>query len=589
MAKRGVVILLALIGVLVVLAVGSFGVAYLAFSRGPRVPSNAMLVLEIGGDLPENAPTDLVTFVRGGNTATVRSIVDTLRKAQNDSRVAAVFLKPTGFTSPYWGKVQEIRDAVLAFRTSGKPVYAFLDYADERTYYLATAADRVFLMPSATLDLTGVATYSLFLRGTFDKIGVVPDMHHIGAYKTAVNQYTEKTYTPTHKEMDEALNRDLFEQLVHGVAEARKKTDAEVTALVDEGPFLAEDARAAGLIDEVAYEDQALEKLRQSHDEPLARLDADDYGRVTLAALGLNKGPRVAVVYASGAIVGGKGGFDPLNGDTLGSEFLVDAIRDARDDDSVRAIVLRVDSPGGSATASDAIWRELVVAKEQKPDRPIIVSMSDLAASGGYYIAMPADAIVAQPATLTGSIGIFGGKLVTGGVYEKLGAHIESTSIGKNAEMYSAVRPFSPSEGAKLDAYLRAFYGDFVNKAAQSRKTTPEAIDAVAQGRVWTGRQAKEKGLVDELGGLSRAIAVAKTRAKIDAASDVEVVAFPRQRRLVELIADSFSNRQEAALRNWMSTLLSVEERTALRALRGTTSMFRPNEPVAMMEAVYVR
>lgn len=589
MAKRGVVIVLTLLGAAVAVSFAAFIALYLIFGRAPGVPSNAMLVLEIGGELSENAPTDVVTYLRGARTPTVHSLVDTLRKAKADKRVAAVLLKPTGFSSPYWGKVQELRDAVIDFRASGKPVYAYLEYADDRTYYLATAADRIFLMPSTTLDLSGVATYALFLRGTFDKIGVVPDMHHIGDYKTAINTYTEKTYTPAHREMDESLNRDLFEQIVRGVAESRKRTDAEVRALVDDGPFLAPDALQAGLVDELAYEDQVVEKLRDERGRQLARLDSDDYGRVSLSSLGLNRGPRVAVIYASGAIVGGHGGYDPLSGGTLGSDSLIEAIRDARKDESVRAIVLRIDSPGGSATASDAIWRELMLAREEKADRPLIVSMSDLAASGGYYIAMPAQVIVAQPSTLTGSIGIYGGKLVMGGVYEKLGANIESTSIGRNAEMDSPARPFNPSELRKVEAQLRAFYTDFVRKAAASRRTTPEQIDRLAQGRVWTGRQAKEVGLVDELGGLDRAVAIAKARAKIPADSDVEIVGYPRPRSFYEMVSEGLAGSSEAAVNTWVSSHLSADELTALRALRGGTAMFRRGEPLALMPFTYVR
>jgi protease IV len=589
MAKRGLAIVLTLLGAAVLVSVAAFVTLYMLFGRAPGVPSNAMLVLEVGGELSENAPTDVVTYLRGGRTPTVRSLVDTLRKARTDKRVAAVLLKPTGFSSPYWGKVQELRDAVADFRTSGKPVYAYLEYADDRTYYLATAADRIFLMPSATLDLSGVATYALFLRGTFDKFGVVPDMHHIGDYKTAINTYTEKTYTPAHREMDESLNRDLFEQVVSAVAESRKKTDAEVRALVDDGPFLAADALQAGLIDELAYEDQAIAKLHDERGQPLATLQADDYMGVSLSSLGLNRGPRVAVIYASGAIVGGRGGYDPLNGGTLGSDTLIEAIRAARKDPSVRAIVLRIDSPGGSATASDAIWRELMIARREKEDRPLVVSMSDLAASGGYYIAMPAQVIVAQPSTLTGSIGIYGGKLVMGGVYEKLGAHIEATSIGRNAEMDSPARPFNASELSKVEAQLRTFYTDFVRKAAESRHTTPEKIDSLAQGRVWTGRQAKENGLVDELGGLDRAVAVAKARAKIPAGSDVEIVSYPRAKSFFEMASEAFSGGSEAAVSAWVATHLSADELTALRALRGGSTMFRRGELLALMPFSYVR
>ncbi len=589
MAKRGLAIVFALLGVAVVLSIGAFIALYMLFGRTPSVPANSMLVLEVGGDLSENAPTDVVTYLRGGRTPTVRAVVEMLHKAKRDQRIAGVLLKPTGFTSPYWGKVQELRDAVADFRQSGKPVYAYLEYADDRNYYLATAADRIFLMPSATLDLSGVATYALFLRGTFDKVGIVPDMHHIGDYKTAVNAYTEKTYTPAHKEMDEWLNRDLFEQIVGVVAEARKKTAADVRALVDDGPFLAADALATGLVDEVAYEDQAMDKLRQSHETPMGTLDASDYSRVSSASLGMNTGPRIAVVYASGAIVGGKGGYDPLNGETIGSDTLVKAIRDARKDQSVRAIVLRIDSPGGSATASDAIWRELMLARDEKPNRPLIVSMSDLAASGGYYIAMPAQVIVAQPSTLTGSIGIYGGKLVMGGVYAKLGANIEATSIGRNAEMASPARPFNASELQKVESQLLAFYTDFIRKASESRRMTPEAIDQLGQGRVWTGRQAKDNGLVDELGGLDRAVAIARERAKLPATGDVELVAYPRARSFFEMVNDGFSGGSEAAVSSWLSANLSADERNALRALRGTTSMFRRGEALALMPFTYVR
>jgi protease-4 len=589
MAKRGLAIVFTLIGAGVVFSVLAFVGLYLLFGRGPGVPAHAVLVLEVGGELPENAPTDVVTYIRGARTPTVRSVVETLHKAKVDSRVAAVLLKPTGFDSPYWAKVQELRDAVVDFRESGKPVYAYLEYADERNYYLATAADRILLMPSATLDLTGVATYALFLRGTFDKLGIVPDMHHIGDYKTAVNTYTETGYTPAHKEMDESLNRDLFDQIVRVVAESRQKSNAEVRTLIDSAPFLASEALKAGLVDELAYEDQATAQLRDDSGNTLERLEADDYARVAPASLGLNRGPRVAVIYASGAIVSGRGGFDPLNGETLGSDTLIEAIRDARKDRSVRAIVLRIDSPGGSATASDAIWRELMLARNERADRPLVVSMSDLAASGGYYIAMPGEVIVAQPSTLTGSIGIFGGKLVTGGAYRKVGANIESTSIGRNAEIYSPERPFNASEIERVETQLRAFYTEFVRKVADSRHTTTEQIEAVAQGRVWTGQQAKANGLVDELGGLDRAIAIAKERAKLPADSSVEVVTYPRAKTFYEIVSDAFSGRSEAAISAWVSAHFSTQELAAIRTMRGGSTLFRPGEPLALMPAAYLR
>jgi len=588
MARRGFTVLFTVLGIAVFISIAGFALLYVLFGREPAVPSRSTLVLNVGGDLSEMEPADVVAYLRGGKRPTVRGIIDNLRKAKVDTRVRAVLLKPTGFTSPFWSKVQEIREAVIDFRKSGKPIFAYLEYGGDREYYLATAADKVFLMPSSPLDLVGVATYQLFLRGTLDKIGATPDLHHIGTYKTAVNTFTQKGYTPAHREMDESLNRDLYEQIVRGIADGRKKHDEEIRALIDDGPFMPEDALRAGLVDDIAYEDQVDEKLRGG--DRVTRLDGDEYARVSLTSLGLNKGPRIGVIYAAGAITSGKSGFDPVNGAVAGSDTLIEYIRRARRDNSLRAIVVRIDSPGGSAAASDAIWRELTLARQEKTDRPLIASMSDLAASGGYYIAMPAQIIVAEPSTLTGSIGIFGGKIVTGGVYEKLGARIESTSVGKHAEINSPARPYSPDELKKLQEQLQAFYDQFVEKAADSRHTTPEKIDALAQGRVWTGRQAKQNRLVDELGGLDDAIAIAKQRAKIPAESEVELVVYPPRKSFYEIVSDELTgSRESRAVSAWLSANLSNGELDILRTVRGPLGLFRRGEPLALMPFTFLR
>jgi protease-4 len=588
MARRGFAILFTFLGVAVFVSMVGFVVLFLLFAREPAVASSSTLVLRVGGDISEIAPADVVGYLRGAKTSTVKSIVDNLRKAKVDSRVRAVILKPTGFDSPFWGKVQEVRDAVLEYRKSGKPIYAYLEYGGDREYYLATAADRIFLMPSSPLDLTGIASYELFLRGTLDKIGAYPDLHHIGDYKTASNTFTQKGFTPAHKEMDTALNRDLYEQLVRGIADGRKKNEADVRTTIEDGPFMPEDALRAGLIDDVAYEDQVDDKLRGG--ERATRIDGDDYARVSVASAALNRGPRVAVIYASGAIAGGRSGYDPVNGPVTGADTLIEYIRLARKDTSVRAIVLRIDSPGGSASASDAVWRELMITKNERADRPLVASMSDLAASGGYYIAMPAQVIVAQPATLTGSIGIFGGKIVTGGVYEKLGAHIDSTSVGRNAEINSPARPYNPEELKKLQEQLQAFYDQFVEKVAESRHSTPEKIDALAQGRVWTGRQAKQNGLVDQLGGLDEAIAVAKQRAKIAADSSIELIVYPPRKSFYELVSDQLGGAAESrAIGAWLNANLSRSELEVLRTMRGPLGLFRRGETLALMPFTFVR
>ena len=328
MARRGIAVIFTLLGVAFVVSIAGFVLLYLVVAREPSVASNSMLMLRVGGTLAEIAPSDVFGYLRGVRTPTVRSIVENLRKARVDSRVNAVLLKPTGFDSPFWGKVQEIRDAVIEFKKSGKPVYAYLEYGGDREYYLATAADKIYLMPASPLNLTGVATYELFLRGTLDKIGAYPDLHHIGDYKTAVNTFTEKGYTPAHKEMDQSLNRDLYEQIVRGIADGRKKNEADVQQLFDDGPFLPEDALRAGLIDDVAYEDQVDEKLRAG--EQRRQIDSDDYTRISLSSVGLNRGPRIAIIYAAGAITGGRSGFDPLNGAVVGSDTLIEYIRQDR-------------------------------------------------------------------------------------------------------------------------------------------------------------------------------------------------------------------------------------------------------------------
>jgi protease-4 len=587
MKRRPVVIILTLLAAALTVSLAGFVLLYAAIGRAPAVPSGATLTLEIGGDLAETPATDVVSYLSDARAPTVRDVVDNLRKAKTDSRVRAVLLKPTGFASPFWGKVQELRDALVDFKESGKPLYAYLEYGGDREYYLASAADKVFLMPASSLDLTGVATYQLFLRGALEKIGARPDLHHVGDFKTASNSFTETGYTPAHREMDEWLNRDLYEQIVSGVAEGRKKNADEVRALIDQGPFLAAEALSAGLVDEVLYEDQVAERLRGADSGgELRTIDAEAYSRVSLTSLGLNRGPRVAVIYAVGAIVSGESGYDPLNGATAGSQTLIDSIRQARKDSSIRAIVLRVDSPGGSATASEAVWRELMLARG---DRPLIVSMSDLAASGGYYIAMPGHAIVAQPSTLTGSIGIYGGKFVTGGVYEKLGANIESTSIGKHAEMNSPARPYNPDELKEVTAQLESFYTGFVGKVAAARQRTPQEIGAIAEGRVWTGRQASRNGLVDALGGLDTAIDIAKEKAGIAADAEVQLVVYPPQKSFYELVTDFSGVRQQAAVAAWLSTNLSGAEVEALRAIRGPATLFRRGELLAMMPFTFLR
>jgi protease-4 len=584
--RRIASIFFTLVGIATVLGIVMLFTVYLASSRGVSVPDEAVLVMRPGGELLEVLPDDVVGQVLGGDAATVRSFVESLRKAKGDSRISSVLLLPSTLELPFWAKVQELRDALIDFRQSGKQVVAFLEYGGDREYYLASAADRVFMLPTSPLDLTGIASYELFLRGTLDKLGAYPDFVHVGAYKTAVNTFTETGFTPEHREMTESLNRDLYEQLVRGIAEARRKTPDEVRRLIDEGPFTAEAAKQAGLVDELAYLDQIDDRVAALKDdeEPRDRVEEENYRRVTPGSLGIRPQSRIAVLYASGVIASGSSTQDTVNGAVVGSDTMVEQLERIRDDDSIKAIVLRVDSPGGSAVASDVIWRELSITRDDNPSRPLIASMSDFAASGGYYISMPAQVIVAQPSTLTGSIGIFGGKIAVGEGLGKIGVTTETVQSGRNATLGSPFAPFTPEQRSKIQAFMNSFYDDFVEKAAQSRKKTPAQIHAVAQGRVWTGRQAREHGLVDELGGLDRAIAIAKSRAGIPDDEEVELVAYPPRRTLLEAVSEQFGS-DGASL--WAR--FGGAEARAMAALMAPIRIFRRGEPLALMPFAFVR
>jgi protease-4 len=570
-----------------VLSVAAMLLLYVVVTQEPSVPSHATLVLRPSGDLPEVLP-ELV--FGNSDELTVRAYVELIRKAKTDSRIAGILLRPGGINSPFWAKVQELREAIEDFKTSGKYVYAWLEYGGDREYYLASAADKVYLLPSASLDLTGVASYEVFLRGTFDWIGTYPDFLHVGDYKTAVNTYLEKTFTPAHKEMSESLNRSQYDQLVAAIAEARGKGDAEVRALIDQGPFQPVDALRVGLIDEVAYEDELDDLIPALKDADY--IDGEDYAPVSWERTGVRRRSRIAVINAAGVINSGSSGFDPVNGAVIGSDSLVEYIRDARADDSIKAIVLRVDSPGGSSTASDVIWRELSISREN--DRPVIVSMSDLAASGGYYIALGGDAIVAQPGTLTGSIGVYTGKFVISGTLDKLGANIESTSHGKHAEIYSPDRRFTPDERKKIEESMQVVYDQFIERTAAARHMTPEKVDEIAQGRVWTGAQAKQMGLVDELGGLYKAVDMAKQRARIPLDEEVELVSYPPHRSFYEVLADELSSSPGVQFRaaNTSDALLGVlgpRERRALAAVLAPSRLFRSGQVLAHMPYVFIR
>jgi protease IV len=304
---------------------------------------------------------------------------------------------------------------------------------------------------------------------------------------------------------------------------------------------------------------------------------------VSPTSLGLNRGPRIAVIYATGVIASGESNFDSPSGQVVGADTMAESLRKARADSSIKAIVLRIDSPGGSAIASDVIWREVMLTRNVKP---LVASMSDVAASGGYYIAMPAHSIVAQPATLTGSIGVVMLKFVIDGTLKKLGMNMEGVSKGRFADLYSPIRAFTPEERARVQEQMQATYDTFVEKAAAGRNTTPERIDAIGQGRVWTGAQGKQIGLVDELGGLERALAVARQRAKIAPDSEVEIVVYPSRKSFYDFLRNPFGASERGSA---LAFLLGLRDPRPLQTLTAPLQVFRRGEPLAIMPNVFVQ
>ena len=431
------------------------------------------------------------------------------------------------------------------------------------------------MMPAGQLDLAGLATYELFFRGALDKLGVYPDMLHIGDYKTYSNTFTEHGFTPAHREMSRSLNHDWYDQLVRAIAEGRKQPEADVRTAIDGGPFLAEDAHRAGLVDALGYED-TVDKMAPV--QGTRRMDGDAYLK-TLSPV-YNASTRIALLYAVGTIASGKSSFGGLGGSVVGSDTFAGWVRKARLDPSIRAIVVRIDSPGGSAIASEVMWHELMLAREVKP---VIVSMGNVAASGGYYIAVPANVIVAEPGTITGSIGVVTGKFVLKDALAKLGVGTDAVSDGKLAELYSPFKPFSTDERARVEEQMRTTYELFLSRVAEGRQSTPAKIDVVAQGRVWTGRQAHELHLVDELGGLDTAVQIAKQRARIDPSRDVELVVYPSRRSIFDWI----ENPSGASTNATLDTLMHRPDTRVLASALSILSLFHRGEPLAVLPNIF--
>ncbi|MGY4768376.1 signal peptide peptidase SppA [Kribbella sp. CWNU-51] len=483
-----------------------------------------LLELDLTRGVLETPPASPVAAFRARHLPTLRELVAALRKGARDDAVAGV-VAHLGGQRLSLAQVQDLREAVADFRTSGKPAVAWTESFGEGgsgtvAYYLATAFDEIWVQPSGDLGITGVSVQAVFIRGALDKAGVIPQLGKRREYKTAADTFTEKEMTAPAREMASRLAESAYEQIVEGIAVRRRLDTARVRELVDSAPLHAQAGLDAGLVDSLGYRSNVYDELQKQLGYD-SRLLAERYirrGPRTLQdvrkTLPWPQKPLVAVVRVSGGITVGRNSSSPLGGPGSGSDTVGAALRAVGENDKVKAVVLRVDSPGGSYVASDAIRNE--VLRLRSTGRPVIASMGSVAASGGYFVAMPADVIVAQPGTITGSIGVLTGKGVVRDALARIGISQEAVSEGTNARMYSAQEEFTDEQWARLEETLDRIYKDFVAKAAQDRGLPEEELEALARGRVWTGADAHARKLVDELGGFQHALTLACNRAGLD-------------------------------------------------------------------------
>jgi len=510
--------------------------------RGPTIPANSYLVLEVGGNYAEAPPQDLFGRLLRRRMRTLIDLLGIIREARVDQRLKGVIVRISALEVG-WAKTQEIRDALLEYKQSGKPLLALLQQegGGNQEYYLATAADRIYLSPDVTTPLTGLVSQFLFLGGLWDKVDIQMDVEKIGEYKTAGDAIAGKEMTPAHREMADALLDSLNAQFVDGLARGRGMAPERIAALIEQAPVSPAEFERAQLSDGTKHLDDIHEELG-AENTPLVPMR--DYVQVTPQSLGLGQGPKIAVVYAAGTIAMGEGGTS-VQGETVGADTLSQALNEAAGDADARAIILRIDSPGGSALASDVIWRATQQARTKKP---VIVSMSDIAGSGGYYIGAGANRIVAQPASLTGSIGVLMARPNVRGLLARMGINTQTISRGKFADLEAMTEPLTAAGRQKLVAELEHIYSVFVSRVASGRQMTAERVNEIGRGRVWTGAQAKENGLIDELGGFQVAIRAAKAAAGIAATQEVELAYYPQAHGFLDRIGGFLSGHAAVEL-----------------------------------------
>lgn len=543
--KRFLVRFLAVIGALAIVYV--IVIAVMLTGRKPHVPGKAILEVNLEQPMVEYVPNQPFVQVMMKDRLVLRDVVDALDRAADDSRVAGLVAR-VGSERMGMAEVQEIREAVLRFRAKKKFALAFAETFGEvgpgnKSYYLATAFDHIYLQPSGDIGLTGLMLESPFISGTLQKLGLPFHGDHRYEYKSALNTFTEKKYTPAEREENTAILNSWFTQMQEGICNARGIPKDQWQSLVDHGPYLGKEGLDAKLVDGLAYRDEVYDQAKKNAGGGAQFLYLTKY--LEGAGRPHQSGKTVALIYGVGAVQRGKSNFDALTGGgSMGSDTVTAAFGAAIDDKDVKAILFRVDSPGGSYVASDAIWREVMRAR--KAGKPVIVSMGDLAGSGGYFVAMDADKIVAQPGTITASIGVLGGKFLSSGFWKKIGLSWDQVHQGANAAIWTSTSDYSPQEWARFEAWLDRVYADFTTKVADGRHLPKDKVLQVAKGRIWSGSDAKNLGLVDDLGGFDEALSLVKKAIGVSPAEDVKIEVFPRKKGLLQsLLAGSPNNSEQ--------------------------------------------
>jgi protease-4 len=567
--KRFLVGALACIGGLVVLLIViALGLGGVVWARKGTVPAKTILEVDFTRGLQEQAAEDLVTGLLLPRHLTVRDVVEALHRAATDDRVVALIAR-VGTAHIGLAQLQEVRNAVLAFREKGKravayaPTFGEFD-AGNGAYYLATAFDTIYLQPSGDVGLTGLIAETPFVRGTLDKLDLVPRLDHRSEYKNFMNILTERHYTAPHREATQHVMESQFGQIVQGIATARGLYPGAVHALIERGPFLGAEAVKAQLVDALAYRDEVYAQVKAQAGEQARLLFLSKY--LARAGRPYASGDTIALIYGVGAVQLGKSDYDPLmDGPTMGADTVTAAFRAAVEDPEVKAILFRIDSPGGSYVASDAIWRETVRAREA--GKPVIVSMGNLAGSGGYFVAMAANKIVAQPGTITGSIGVLGGKILTTGLWDKLGVTWDEVHTSANATLWSSIDDYTPEQWTHVEDWLDRVYNDFTSKVAAGRQLPKERVLEIAKGRIWTGEDAKERGLVDELGGFPVALRLAREAIGRAPDAPIHLKQFPERVSPWEALVKRFFGDQDESSEPAEAEATAVLART-IRSVR---------------------